>query len=136
MGNTALFYKERPSVPWKFAWIGDAGEFQMSHFKRENPEGEVLFLNMDAASILVQAKRGAATLEVEPSDIQMHTVHLDDGRVVDIFPGTGGVQVYTEDRKHGYEMTLPAVDKIEQLSYLNTRQRGVPGATIGAKVLG
>jgi hypothetical protein len=51
--------------------------------------------------------RGTDELKVTlDGDDQVVTVTLPDGRQAEIWP-TGGVQVYTADSKHGYELRLP-----------------------------
>jgi hypothetical protein len=37
----------------------------------------------------------------------MVSVDLKDGRTLDIFPDSGNVQVYAQNKAHGYELSLP-----------------------------
>jgi hypothetical protein len=51
-----------------------------------------------------------ATAAVEPNDQEHTTVHLPDGRAVDVFP-SGDVHVYAAGLSSAYELTLPQVDR-------------------------
>ena len=120
MGTTALFYRERSSAAWKFTWIGEALDFRMADFKSDNPQGEVLFLDMNAVSALLN---NSSLLKNNVPDAAL--VYLDDGRIVDVFPGTGNVQVYSPDHKHGYEITLPqasAPNRAPRLKYITVKK--------------
>lgn len=111
MKSEVIFYRLDANDGWRFGGFQDLGPFDFANFRLENPNGDLLMVDLE-----MLAENGSKK-PVWPEDISadekvvMTIVHLDDGRIVDVFPATGGVQVYTEDRKCGYELTLPEPEK-------------------------
>lgn len=111
MSNRVIFYRFRKEDGWRFGGFTELNTFDVSNFRLDNPNGDALAVDLDMLS-QSRSKKPVWSEDISADEkVVMTTVHLDDGRVVDVFPTTGGVQVYTEDRKRGYELTLPEPEK-------------------------
>jgi len=114
MINGAIFFKYQKNEHWKFGGFTAFENFEVATFRVENPDGELLMVDLDnlLKSVANPIPGAGSADDVTLDDrVIMTCVHLDDGRIVDVFPASGEVQVYTEDRKRGYELTLPEPEK-------------------------
>lgn len=131
MNSSVAFYKLNAKDDWRFGGFQDLGPFDFANFRLENPNGDVLLVDLD-----MLAERRPKSSVWSDEKVVMACVHLEDGRVADVFPDTGVVQVYTEDRKHGYEIRLPAPEDVKKLGDATEFQTGVRRTTIGAREIG
>lgn len=140
MGQQAIFFKLHEKDVWHLSHLGPnaAVSFDISNFRLENPDGNALLIDLDKAagagapSLL---KDGESPISNENGRVIMTTVHLEDGRHVDVFPATGDVQVFTKDRKQAFGFKIPLVEGVAAYSEARRAQTGSGGYTIGAYVI-
>lgn len=126
--SAGTFYRMKPGQPWMFVWAGQV-EFDFKAFKEDNPEGVAVSIDLDSMS--------NANPSTFVNDVVLHTIQLNDGRTVDIFPDTGNVQVYTEDHDHSYEVNLPTVEHVTTMTEKLRNQQGPKqNFLIGVNLLG
>lgn len=126
MKNEVIFYKLDEKDGWRFGGFQDLGPFDFANFRLENPNGDLLMVDLD---------RVGRNLSLGEK-VVMTTVPLDDGRVVNVFPSDGGIQVYDAPHVRGYQLKLPLVEKVAQESFLRKNQKNQDWSTIAANMIG
>lgn len=132
MNSQVIFFKLNTKDDWRFSGFVEWGTFDVATFRAENPNGNVLLVDLD----MLAGDRSVISQDLTLDDrIVMTTVPLNDGRVVNVFPSDGGIQVYDAPHVRGYQLKLPQVEKVAQYSFLIKKQTGSDGCPVGAKMI-